>query len=72
MQKFSDLLNNKKRQEVLKNLSDLIGIGDTQIKSIDDFFSNKKNTQIIHSLIEVLNIKDFEKIVKSESLVTKI
>ncbi len=69
--KFSDLLNNKKRQEVLKNLSDLIGIGDTQIKSIEDFFSNKKNTQIIHSLIEVLNIKDFEKIVKSGKLSNK-
>ena len=69
--KFSDLFNNKKRQEVLKNLSDLIGIGDTQIKSIDDFFSNKKNTQIIHSLIEVLNIKDFEKIVKSGKLSNK-
>ena len=69
--KFSDLFNNKKRQEVLKNLSDLIGIGDTQIKSIEDFFSNKKNTQIIHSLIEVLNIKDFEKIVKSGKLSNK-
>ena len=38
--KFSELFNPKKRNEILKNLEDLDGIGDTQIKSINDFFSN--------------------------------
>ena len=61
-EKFSELFNVKKRKDILKNLEDLDGIGDTQIKSIDDFFSNKKNYQIIQSLISVLDIKNFQKI----------
>ena len=52
----------KKRYEILKNLEDLNGIGDTQIKSIEDFFSNKKNSQIIQSLMQMLNIKEMQKI----------
>ena len=32
----------KKRSSILKSLEDLNGIGDTQVKSINDFFSNKK------------------------------
>ena len=48
----------------MKNLYDLDGIGDTQVKSIDDFFSNKKNSDIIQSLIAVLNISDFRIISK--------
>ena len=60
-QKFSELFNVKKRKDILKNLEDLDGIGDTQVKSIEDFFSNKKNSQIIQSLISVLNIKNFQK-----------
>ncbi len=60
-QKFSELFNEKKRKDILKNLEDLDGIGNTQVKSIEDFFSNKKNSQIIQSLIQVLNIKNFQK-----------
>ena len=60
-QKFSELFNVKKRKDILKNLEDLDGIGDTQVKSIEDFFSNKINSQIIQSLISVLNIKNFQK-----------
>ena len=62
--KFSELFNHVKRVEILKNLYDLDGIGDTQVKSIDDFFSNKKNSDIIQSLIVVLNISDFRIISK--------
>tara|TARA_B100002051_G_scaffold273482_1_gene312364 strand:- start:2953 stop:4977 length:2025 start_codon:yes stop_codon:yes gene_type:complete len=62
--KFSELFNHVKRVEILKNLYDLDGIGDTQVKSIDDFFSNKKNSDIIQSLIAVLNISDFRIISK--------
>tara|TARA_B100001996_G_scaffold210406_1_gene161454 strand:- start:1176 stop:3200 length:2025 start_codon:yes stop_codon:yes gene_type:complete len=60
--KFSELFSTKKRKDILTNLEDLDGIGDTQIKSIEDFFSNKKNSQIIQSLMSALNIKDFQKI----------
>jgi DNA ligase (NAD+) len=59
---FSELFSQKKRYEILKNLEDLNGIGDTQIKSIEDFFSNKKNSQIIQSLMQMLNIKEMKKI----------
>ena len=59
---FSELFSQKKRYEILKNLDDLNGIGDTQIKSIEDFFSNKKNSEIIQSLMQMLNIKEMQKI----------
>ena len=39
-----DLENRKK---ILINLSDLDGIGNTQIQSLEKFFSNKTNTRII-------------------------
>ena len=62
---FSELVNEKKRSKILQNLEDLNGIGDTQIRSIDDFFSNKKNSEIIQSLMSVLNIKEMQKISKN-------
>ncbi len=52
-------------------MDDLDGIGETQIKSIEDFFSNTKNAQIIQSLMNVLSIKDFEKKIKSGKLSNK-
>jgi len=69
--KFSELFNPKKRKDILKNLYDLDGIGDTQVKSIEDFFSNEKNSNIIQSLIVVLNIGDFKKISKKGKLSNK-
>ncbi len=56
---FSKLYDEKKRQKILKSLSDLDGIGDTQILSIDSFFSNKTNTRIINDLVNNLSISNF-------------
>ena len=69
--KFSELFNSNKRKNILKNLDDLDGIGETQIKSIEDFFSNQKNSNIIKSLISILNIGDFKKINKKGKLSNK-
>ncbi len=71
LEKFSELFNQKKRAEILKNLEDLNGIGDTQIKSIDDFFSIKKNLEIVQSLILKLNIMEMKKITKNGKLINK-
>ena len=70
-EKFSQLFNSTKRKEILKNLDDLDGIGETQIKSVEDFFSNKKNAEIIQKLINSLTIKDYEKKIKSGKLSNK-
>ena len=69
--KFSELFIFKKRKDILKNLEDLDGIGDTQIKSIDDFFSNQKNSDIVKSLISCLKIKNFSKVKKIGKLSNK-
>ena len=69
--KFSELFNPKKRKNILKNLYDLDGIGDTQVKSIEHFFSNQKNSSIIQSLMSELNIDDFKKTNKRGKLSNK-
>ncbi len=69
--KFYELFNEKVRKNILINLEDLDGIGDTQIKSIEDFFSSQKNSQILRSFMSVLNIKNFEKINKKGKLSNK-
>ena len=58
---FAKLFEAKNRKKILMNLSDLDGIGETQIQSIDNFFSNDTNSRIIKELISQLNIKDFTK-----------
>ena len=55
----------------MNNLYDLDGIGDTQVKSIEDFFSNEKNSDIIQSLMSVLSIEDFKAINKKGKLSNK-
>ena len=55
----------------MKNLDDLDGIGETQIKSVEDFFSNRRNAEIIQKLINSLTIKDYEKKIKSGKLSNK-
>ncbi len=64
IEKFSLLFIQNKRKEILDNLVDLDGMGETQIKSIDSFFSNNKNIEVVKSLAEVLKIKNFKNLVK--------
>jgi DNA ligase (NAD+) len=59
IKKFSDLFIKTKRKEILINLSDLNGIGETQIKSLEIFFSNLKNVEVVKSLIKVLKIENY-------------
>ena len=56
---FSKLFDLNARKELLINLVDLDGIGDTQIQSIDNFFLNKTNSKFIRNLINKLTIKNY-------------
>ena len=56
---FSKLFDFKSREELLINLADLDGIGETQIESINSFFLNETNIKITRELIKKLNIKNF-------------
>jgi len=56
---FSNLFNEVRRKNILNNLIELDGIGETQIDSINNFFSNNTNVEIIKKLFEELTIKDF-------------
>jgi len=69
--KFSDLLSQNKRGEILNNLKDLDGIGDIQIKSMETFFLNKKNIDVVKSLIQVLEIKNYQNLKKKGKLTNK-
>ena len=59
IEKLTQLFDFKNRQKILNNLSDLDGIGETQIVSINNFFSNDTNTRITKDLISELNINNF-------------
>jgi DNA ligase (NAD+) len=59
IKKFTKLFDIKNRNLLLVNLVQLDGIGETQIKSIDNFFSNETNTRIIKELINKLNIRNY-------------
>ena len=59
IKKFTTIFQGNKRKEILKNLSDLDGIGEMQLRSIESFFINFKNVEIVRALIEVLKIKNF-------------
>ena len=54
------MFDKKKRDEILRNLIDLDGIGQTQIESINNFFSNDINNTITNELIKNLKIEDFK------------
>jgi len=60
IKKFTDLFQENKRKELLSNLSNLDGIGETQIKSIDIFSSNRKNEEIVKSLVKELKIDSYK------------
>ena len=57
--KFSELFNDLKRENILKNLAELDGIGETQTEAIETFFSNKMNKKITSNLIGKLDVKNF-------------
>ena len=59
IKEFEKLFIQKNRKNILVNLRDLDGIGETQIKSIESFFSNKTNIRITKDLIANLNVTDF-------------
>ena len=50
----------KKISQILINLKQLDGIGETQIKSLEKFFQNKTNIKVVEKLSEILKIKDRE------------
>ena len=54
-----------------KELLNIDGIGETQIKSIQDFFSNKKNLNVLTKLNENLSIKEEKEIFKNGALSEK-
>ena len=58
VKEFIKLFDSKNREKILIHLVDLDGIGETQIKSIDNFFSNASNSRIIKDLIDQLEIKN--------------
>ncbi len=57
---FTKLFIQEKRNQLLKNLVDLDGIGETQIDSINSFFSSQTNISIIQNLINELNIANYK------------
>ena len=61
IKKFTELFNNSKRKNLLKNINELDGIGSAQLKSLEQFFSNKSNSEIILSLVKYLFPKFCEK-----------
>ena len=58
IENFAKLFDPKKREEILRNLDDLDGIGETQVESINNFFSKNNNKEITLDLINLLNIKN--------------
>ncbi len=59
IEEFKKLFILKDRKKILSNLSDLDGIGETQIQSVNNFFSNETNTRIVKNLIIKLDIKNY-------------
>ena len=44
----------------LKELINIDGIGETQVKSLEKFFQNKTNIKVVEKLSEILSVKDRE------------
>mgnify|MGYP003300089035 CR=1 FL=1 len=57
---FSKIFDKKNREKIINGLIDLDGVGETQIKSIQNFFSNSSNIKAVSELIKVLKITDFK------------
>jgi len=61
--KFKKLFDPSLIKAELDNLIEIDGIGETQIKALENFFSNKKNINVINDLIDCLQISNFENII---------
>ena len=61
IKEFSKLFDKGKISQILINLKELDGIGETQIESIEIFFSNQMNAKITKSLINQLTIKNYSR-----------
>ncbi len=59
IKEFTKLFKSESKKKILTNLADLDGIGETQIKSINDFFLTDSNIKIVQELIDKLTIKNF-------------
>ncbi len=59
IKEFKKFINLKNKNQILKTLIELDGIGETQIDSLKFFFSNSINVKIIQDLIDELEIQDY-------------
>ncbi len=48
------------KKDKIKELINIDGIGETQVKSLEKFFQNKINIKVVEKLSEILKIKDRE------------
>jgi DNA ligase (NAD+) len=66
--KLIELFNSSKRENLLKNIAELNGIGLAQLNSLKEFFSNNINYEIVSSLIKNLKIENSKIINKDGKL----
>ncbi len=59
IKEFSQLFKKDKIDNILKNLAELDGIGETQVESIKNFFSDVTNTKITRNLINQLLVNNY-------------
>ena len=48
------------KKDKIKELINIDGIGETQVKSLEKFFQNKTNIKVVEQLSEILSVKDRE------------
>ena len=60
IENLKKFFSSTKKNQILKDLLELDGIGDTQINSFNSFFSNQTNLKITQNLIKELNISEFK------------
>jgi len=65
--KLIELFTSSKREDLLKNIAELDGIGLAQLNSLKEFFSNKINKDIVLSLIKYLKIENSKVLNKTAS-----
>jgi DNA ligase (NAD+) len=69
--KLIELFTSSKREDLLKNIAELDGIGLAQLNSLKEFFSNKINKDIVLSLIKYLKIENSKVLNKNGKLSDK-